>query len=413
MNWLKELFRLPREHVMIAFSMSLAGTFLLGGYEFIRSSSGSLFKAAYGANAMPYMLAVLPFAMVLAIWIYGRVLSSLGPRRTLFFTTLGSALLIVAGYLAIVSGSKIATAFVYLLREAYVMLILEQYWSFMNSRMSESSAKKLNGPITGVASLGPIACGLLVGHFAVRFGASSMLLGAALFTVVAAFVADRAYARVNTHYLDVTAQKHKHGHLALEIFREEKILIPLFGLIFCTQILSTFLTLHFESVTQIAMPNADQQTAYMGIFYSSLNGVALILQFIVAPVLLRFVRARWIHVAIPLIHLAACIWLILHPSLLSAAGLAYFLFKVIDYSVFRAVKEVLYIPLSFDARYRAKELIDVFAYRSGKGVTSLSIILFEQAGMVLRAFYGWISLGVLALWLATVWKLTKEVRPEV
>ena len=47
-------------------------------------------------------------------------------------------------------------------------------------------------------------------------------------------------------------------------------------------------------------------------------------------------------------------------------GLAFALFKTIDYSTFRAAKEILYIPLSFDARYRAKEVIDVFGYRFGK-----------------------------------------------
>ena len=46
-------------------------------------------------------------------------------------------------------------------------------------------------------------------------------------------------------------------------------------------------------------------------------------------------------------------------------------FKCIDYSLFRAAKELLYIPLSYDAKYRTKGIIDVFAYRFGKGAASL------------------------------------------
>ena len=410
MNWFKELFHLPREHVRIAFSMSLAGSFLLGGYEFIRSSSGSLFKAAYGADAMPYMLAALPFAMMLAIWLYGRTLSAFGPRRTLLLTSIVSALLIFAGYFAVSYGSKFATALVYILREAYVIVILEQYWSFMNSRMSESSAKKLNGPVCGVASLGPIVCGLLVNKYAVSLGSVTMLLGAAVFTLLAAGLAEFAYSRVNTHDLDLSAHKAKHGSLALDLFRKEKVLVCLFALILCTQAVSTFLTLHFEKITQLAMPDRDQQTAYMGLFYSSLNGAALFLQFVLAPLLLRFVRVRWIHVLIPLVHIAACVWLVLHPSLLSAAAFAYFLFKVLDYSIFRAAKEIFYIPLSFDARHRAKEVIDVFGYRSGKGAISLGIIASEQVGLVLRSVYGWLSLAVLGVWLGFAWKLTKTAK---
>ena len=44
--------------------------------------------------------------------------------------------------------------------------------------------------------------------------------------------------------------------------------------------------------------------------------------------------------------------------------------KAFDYSLFRAAKEILYIPLSYDARYRAKQVIDAFAYRFSKGATA-------------------------------------------
>ncbi len=53
-----------------------------------------------------------------------------------------------------------------------------------------------------------------------------------------------------------------------------------------------------------------------------------------------------------------------------SVGAAYVCFKSIDYTLFRASKELLYIPLSFDVRFRSKEFIDVFGYRGSKGVAS-------------------------------------------
>jgi ATP/ADP translocase len=72
------------------------------------------------------------------------------------------------------------------------------------------------------------------------------------------------------------------------------------------------------------------------------------------------------------------------------------------YSVFRAVKELLYVPLSFDARYRAKEIIDAFVYRASKGMTAgrlaavsrfvvLPMVTFPA--VIAAALLGW--LGVL------------------
>ena len=50
-----------------------------------------------------------------------------------------------------------------------------------------------------------------------------------------------------------------------------------------------------------------------------------------------------------------------------------------DYSVFRASKEVLYVPLPFNARYRGKMTIDALIYRSTKGAMSA---LLSLAGLV-------------------------------
>lgn len=41
--------------------------------------------------------------------------------------------------------------------------------------------------------------------------------------------------------------------------------------------------------------------------------------------------------------------------------------------MFSAAREMLYMPLSFEARYMAKEVVDVFGYRLGKGGTALCV----------------------------------------
>jgi ATP/ADP translocase len=65
--------------------------------------------------------------------------------------------------------------------------------------------------------------------------------------------------------------------------------------------------------------------------------------------------------------------------LLPVLGAAFFISKTVDYSVFRASKEVLYVPLPFTARYRGKLTIDALIYRSTKGVVSA---LLSLAGLV-------------------------------
>ena len=89
-------------------------------------------------------------------------------------------------------------------------------------------------------------------------------------------------------------------------------------------------------------------------------------------------------------------------------GLAFFLFKAFDYSIFRAAKELLYIPLSFDERYRAKEVIDVFGYRAGKGGSSVVIVLLQKMGVVMNNYYLAIGVVMAVLWLVLIFPLTRQ-----
>ena len=53
--------------------------------------------------------------------------------------------------------------------------------------------------------------------------------------------------------------------------------------------------------------------------------------------------------------------------------------KALDYSFFGIIREMLYIPLKTDEKYRAKAIIDVFAYRSAKAFASLFLIFIQDA----------------------------------
>ena len=151
----------------------------------------------------------------------------------------------------------------------------------------------------------------------------------------------------------------------------------------------------------------DEETAFQGWFWGTLNTSVLALQFILAPLLMSFVAIRWIHLMMPLIHVTAITLAIIEPNVMTV-GTAFFLFKAFDYSIFRAAKEILYVPLGFDERYRAKEVIDVFGYRTGKGGSSVVIVLLQKAGVMMSNYYLAIGFAVTLLWLALVFPLTQS-----
>ncbi len=406
----KKFVDLSDSGVRASLLMAVAAFFLLAGYEFFRSSATSLFVGDFGKDAIPIATLFMPLAVVAFLYIYGLILGRWGAKVTLAATTLGSAALIALGYGLHMMGIKSASACLYVLREAYVVLIIEQYWSYINSKVSRETARRLNGPVCGISSLGAIAGGLVTARVVAQVGTPNMLVFAALACLPAAGFSLLAFKaggapRGQAPHARPVGHKGKANWrdvVGLSLMRREPILGWILAIVLTTQVVAALTDFAFQGALADAISDVDQRTAYLGNFFAQLNFYALGLQFIAAPVLLAWFRHDWINLAIPTVQIATCTWAAIQPSLVSA-GAAFMVFKTIDYSLFRAAKEILYIPLSFDARYRSKELIDVFGYRFGKGGASLAVTGAAIQGVAFTsAIYSKLALGAVFFWLLLV-----------
>lgn len=387
--------------------MAVSALFTLAGYEFIRSAATVLFKTAYGAENLPLVMAAMPVVVFAGVALYGWILSQLGPRRTLLVTTLGSAMAILCCYLLVLTGSKLITPVLFLIKEFYIVLLIEQYWSYINSSLKPETARKVNGPITGIAGLGGAIGGSLVAISAESLGTETMILLAAVALLPAALMSNITYAIHGEPQAPAAEKGDKRHHMGWQLFRNNPTLSCLLAIVLSTQVIAAVLDFKFQGLLSVEFAGSpDKETAFQGRFWGILNTSVLALQFIIAPLLLSFVAIRRVHMMLPLIHMIAIALALFEPGLLTV-GLAFFLFKGFDYSIFRAAKELLYIPLGFDERYRAKEIIDVFAYRSGKGGSSVAIVILQKAGVLMSNYYLAIGFVMATLWLALVFPLTR------
>ena len=384
-------------------AIAAAGSFLLCGYEFIRAVSTSLFIDAYGKENLPWVMATIFPGVYLMIYIYGRLLSWFGARGALVVTSLLSAVVIVAASGMILKGYFIATAIIYVLREAYIVVVIEQYWSFVNSTLNPKQARWINGPFCAIASMGSVAGGMLVERWAVPLGSEILLLFAAGSLIPAAIFAVIAYTVAGEPQPTDAEQDGKQGHTGLKVFFRSRYLIFIFLLILTTQVVSTVLDLRFNGLVADSITDKDIRTAYYGTFYKWLGISAALLQFIAVPLLLRWVPFRLIHLYIPLIHFVTAGLLSFSPTLPNGAA-AYLIFKALDYSFFRSGKELFYIPLSYDERYRAKQIIDSFGYRSAKSGSGFLIGLFS----IPCTIFSVIAMVMAVIWTGIVANLTVQ-----
>lgn len=397
-RYFSEFVNLPRRILFAAFAISAAASFLLCGYEFIRAVSDSLFIEVYTAENLPRVMAAVLPGLFLLLYIYGRLLSWLGAARTLAITSVLSGVLILGAYIALSNGIDFAAAIIYVFREAYIVIIIEQFWSFVNSTLTSKQAKTINGPFCAIASVGSVVGGKLVARWAETLGSETLLVFAAGSLVPAAIFGVIAYALAGEPKPTVAEEGGRRGHLGLKTFFSSKYLVFIGLLILSTQVISTVLDLRFKGLVETDFPVKDARTAYIGNFYGNLGAVSAVLQLIVVPLALRFVSIRIIHIGIPIMHLINGLILTLTPSLHTGAR-AFLTFKALDYSLFRAAKELFYIPLSYDERYRAKQIIDSFLYRFAKGGSAGIITLI---GLGIKTIPG-MAYSITAMVASCIW----------
>jgi ATP/ADP translocase len=88
--------------------------------------------------------------------------------------------------------------------------------------------------------------------------------------------------------------------------------------------------------------------------------------------------------------------------------------KAFDYSIFGIIKEMLYIPLKVDEKFKAKAIIDVFAYRTAKALASLIIMgLGLLHSYSLNTLLSWGVIFIFFAWMIAVLVLFKHYYKEV
>ena len=383
-----------------------AATLALLGYEMARSAASSIFLAHHPARRLTEALMLVPLVMVALTYAISRLLRRFGPSITYAITLVASGLVLAAAAVAArrnVPGSAFA---LYIFAQAYIVLIVEQSWAFINSLFSTEDGKRWNGVIIATTTAGSVAGGLFTGLLSERIGSEQVVICAAALTALATVFSLRAFRKAGPERTTADRQPERlSDHFAWDLLRSDPTLGRLALMVVASQSISVLFDIAFHRSLQTAMPLQEPRTAFLGFFFGGVNAVAFLLQIGLCPLLLRRFQVRPILAAVPLLYGAAALAGVALP-LLPILGAAFFLSKAVDYSVFRATKEVLYVPLPFAARYRGKMTIDALIYRSTKGGMSallsvaglivgvLPLRIYPLLAVALGGFWNRISLGL-------------------
>ncbi len=376
-------------------AVMLAGFFISLEYGITRPVCTSLFISYYGPASIAKAWYVTVPINLLIVFLYNHFLPKWGCLK--FFILIAFSAICMNTATAFFNSLSF---FQFIWKDIYILLVFKQLWSLIHSTMDTKKAKYLYGIIFGMGGIGSIVGGLIPGLLAVHIGSQKLMLSTIFIYTILSFLFYIAYknscfdGNTETFKSDLDA---KNGFFVF--FKGSKFVLFILLLVFFMQISTALLELQFNFFLAEKYPLLDYRTQFSGRFTSINYLVTTFFQFLGGYLVVRFLALKKAHLTVPFILGINSLGFFLFPSFAMATYL-FTAIKTLDFSVFGIIREMLYIPLKVDEKYRAKAFIDVFVYRSAKAFAPLFIFIFQ---FFLKGFSFYQIVSVISVCLAIGW----------
>jgi ATP:ADP antiporter, AAA family len=401
-------------------ALMLAGNvfLLLTAYYILKTVREALVLAEGGAEVKAYASAGQAGLLLAAIPVY----SWLGDRLTRFRLVAAVMLFFLSNlpvfYVLNAMQVPIGIAF-YMWLGVFNLMALAQFWAFANDLYTEEQGKRLF-PILGIgSSLGALAGAHVASVFFRDLGVDKLLLVAAVLMsgslLLAWLVNQRACAACAGQRANASAPLGSRGALDLvtsdRYLRLIAIMVVLLNIVNTggEYVLSRLVVAEAASAAAESPDPLAARQAFIGQFYGTyftwvgLGG--LLLQVFAVSRLFRWVGVRGALLFLPAIALGGYSMLAAIPVLMIALTTKVFENST-DYSIENTARHALFLPVSREAKYKAKTAIDTFFYRSGD-MTQAAIVWGGTSLAFTTRHFALANVAFILVWLWITFLLLK------
>lgn len=303
----------------------------------------------------------------------------------------------------------------YLSIESFGSIMIPLFWSFVVSITKTESAKVGFPIIVAGAQIGSIA-GSALNIVSDSFGGQSglLLIGCAL--IIGNMFLISYFMKTTPPSLlegNKVAEKHD-AHHKKEGFVESmvsgiRLLFTrpyLFGVLLCSTLYEVIVTIVDYQMKALAAPlmKSSEFATFLGWFGVCVNGLAFLLALLGTSYVMKRFGLRFclllypVGLGIALAGLYAYYLTVPNATqLLWAISIVVIFGKGLSYAVNNPAKEMMYIPTSKDAKFKAKGWIDMFGGRTAKAGGSVITDRLKHSAEELMSMGTLISLGIIGL----------------
>ena len=379
----------------------------------LKPASRSLLIGALGADSLPYVWIGSAVALLATIAVYRKILERFGRVRVVLLSCLlFTGALVAFRMLAATHTSWVAVAF-YIFVDIFGVVLVEQFWSLANGSYQTAEGRRWYG-FVGTGGLvggvfGSILAALLISYTPLQTP-DLMLVAAAFVGLIFGLtwgmerwgLLYRAEQGTPTPALAPKAS-------GWRLIAGNRYLVLIAVVLLLAQGISPLVEYQFLHIIEMTYPEREARTAALSVFFSVLGGVSIAVNLVLTPLILNYLGVLAGLLVQPVVLAMSTGGFMLQPTLIPAA-----IMKISDrglsYSINRAARELLFIPVEPLLMYQAKAWIDMFGYRLFKALGSLIIIALSHWSLVGEevAGLGWVTLVGCVIWAWMLVALHKE-----
>ncbi len=411
---LTELKSFSRIEKLFVFFAMIAGFSISAEYAATRPSSSAIFLSTYTSQAIPWVwLLSVPFNLFI-VYLYNRFLPKIGPLKMIGIVgaTVMGIHIFCASFLYLIPKFILIQ---FMVKDVYIVLMFKQLWSMIHSTISASRAKYLYGCIFGVGTLGAISGSIIPSFFAVDIGSEQLFFCTIPLYLILFFSYAQAFKRspLQNGSFSQNLTLDPRPNEGFSMIRRSPFLIAVLLLVVFMQVSVGLMDYQFNAHLEFNIFEKDLRTEYVGRMIGLTNVLSLILQFLGGFLMVHVFGVRGSHLFVPLMLLGNAVSALFIPTF-AMISFSYVFIKSVDFSLFGVIREMLYIPMKMDEKFRAKAIIDVFAYRSSKALVSICILGLQFfLGSEVLGVTSAVSVAVFLGWIAVVVFMLQRVAPAI
>jgi len=386
-------------------------------FTIIKSVRNANFIDKLGKNNLPYAYLLTALIAGIVVVLHAKFQAKIPKKKLILYSLVFFAATNIVLFLLFFTELKWLPLANWIWVNILISVLMTHFWLVANEVFNPREIRNIIGFIGSGGILGGLLGGLLTKFAAGTFLYDYLLLISSVMLLLCVVVVGLIFKNYKEHLSEqkqVSAEKKENPSMPSEIsfktcmdsVRKNPYLSLMALIVSMTFIVSVLIDFQYNSIVENNISGENNLASFYGLFNAGVMVFAFLIQILITGGMIKRFGIRGTLLFYPIVLIFLCVGIFFFPIIFLAVSIKAS-DKSLSYSVNQSIREILYIPVDPELRYRAKIFIDMFLQRFARGIGAVVAFIFIYLQIKVR-YISLVSLVFIIIWITVSLKINKE-----